>query len=162
MGNPQQKNAIHRGALPRIEPPEWDAIVLSSEIGVASRRLMYALSIPEYIEAWLQPPGTDERLVFDFLARDRFQIDLYRSEARRASIHAYTRVLSKDQICYAWKIISAAGILHTTVDFTLTCRQNRCNLLLQHLGFHNSEDRSWHSGMWRRSTMKLREIVCAR
>jgi len=162
MGNPQQKNAIRAGALPGIEPQEWDAIVLSSEIGVESRRLMYALSIPEYIEAWLRPPGADELLVFDFLAQDRFQIDLYRSEARRASIHAYTRVLGKDQICYAWKIISAAGILHTTVDFTLTGRQNRCNLLLNHLGFRTGEDRTWHSSMWRRSMMKLREIVCAR
>ena len=162
MGNSQQKNALEAATVATVKPLDWDAITLSSEMGVDSRRLMNALSIPEYIEAWLQPPGLDELLVFDFLAQDRFQIDLYRSEARRASIHAYTRVLSTDQICYAWKIISPAGILHTTVDFALSCRQNRCNLSLRHAGFHTMQDQTWHTNMWRRSMMKLREIVRAR
>jgi hypothetical protein len=134
-------------------------IVLSSPAEVDSRRMMHALSIPEYIEAWLRASDPEELFVFGAVTHERFHMDLYRAEARRASIHGSARVVSRNQVTYVWKTISATGIAHTAVDFRILEGHGRCIVDLKHSGFHNPADREWHRKMWVRSIDKLCSLM---
>jgi hypothetical protein len=147
------------GVPTEVRPHEWNASVVSPRIDVDARRMLYALSIPEYIEAWLQAPDPDEMLTFDFVAQQRFQMGFYRAEALRASIHGSARVVSRTGVHYMWKTISASGIAHTTVDLMILTRSDGCVVVLNHRGFCSLQERAWHCRMWERSLEKLRRIV---
>jgi len=146
-------------AFAAAKPHHWDANVVSPRIDVDARRMLYALSIPEYIEAWLEAPDADEMLRFDFVADQRFNIAFYRAEALRASIHGSARVVRHTRVDYMWKTISANGITHTTVDLMILNRADGCVVVLNHKGFSSLEERAWHCRMWERSLEKLRRIV---
>jgi len=72
--------AIHPGQQERD-------VALSFKFNADSSRVFYALSIPEYIEAWLQAPDTDDlRFVFNQIEEETFRLDLYRKPFRQASM----------------------------------------------------------------------------
>ena len=157
--NDKQQELIWPGTIAAIQLRERDPILLSSRIEVDSRRVFYALSLAEYIEAWLRAPAQEEVLVFGFVTPERFQIDLYREDAPRASIHGSARVVNKSQVIYSWKTISPYGITHTAVDLVLLGGMDRCVVGLKHTGFSNMRERAWHHEMWKRSMAKLSELV---
>jgi hypothetical protein len=159
MGSRQLTDLRGLTGAPPIRPHQWDANVVSPRIDVDARRMLFALSIPEYIEAWLQAPDADEMLMFDFVTDQRFNIGFYRTEALRASIHGSSRVVNRTRVHYMWKTISASGITHTTVDLMILAREDGCVVVLNHRGFCSLEERAWHCNMWERSLEKLRRIV---
>lgn len=64
-------------------------VALSFKIEADSSRVLYALSIPEYIEAWLEAPdAADTEFVFNLVGQETFRIDLYRAEALQARFMA--------------------------------------------------------------------------
>jgi len=144
-----------------IRPYRWEANVVSPRIDVDARRMLYALSIPEYIEAWMLAAYAEEMLRFDFVTDQRFNIGFYRWEAHRVSIHGSSRIVNRTRVHYMWKMISANGIAHTTVDLTILTREDGCIVVLNHRGLSNLEERAWHCKMWERSLEKLRRIVRA-
>jgi uncharacterized protein YndB with AHSA1/START domain len=159
MSELQKNILIGAPSVLAAQPHEADAIVLSHRIEADPRRLFHAVSIPEYIEAWVQAPDLEELLVFEYVTHERFQIDLYREDAPRASIHGSARIVNKTQVNYIWKTISPNGITHTTVDLTLMSGLDRCVLGLRHNGFHNTVERAWHSRMWMHSMKRLCGII---
>ncbi len=154
-----QRQILSRSPVVAIHPYAESEIVLSSPAEVGSRRMMYALSISEYIEAWLRAPDPEELFVFGAVTHERFHVDLYRAEARRASIHGSARVVSRNQVTYVWKTISATGVAHTAVDFRILEGRGRCVVDLRHSGFHNPADREWHRKMWDRSLNRLCSLM---
>jgi hypothetical protein len=79
-------------------------VALSVEIEAESRRLLYALTIPEYMEAWLQMPGAEKLWCFaDPGAPNSFHIDLYSAKAQRARIKGSCLRLDPDRIIYLWR-----------------------------------------------------------
>jgi hypothetical protein len=162
MNDVQQAHQSEFRAIAEIRPRGVEAIVMSSQIVVDSRRILQALSVPEYVEAWLQAPSPEEMLTFDFVTQQRFQISLYRAEAFRGSIHGAIRIINRNQVCYMWKTISANGISHTTVDINVLTRMDGEIVTLKHAGFRNPIERAWHRTMWERSFGKLCGLVRAR
>jgi hypothetical protein len=135
-------------------------VFLSRRIEAESSRVLYALSIPEYIEAWLLVPDAEElRLVFELLAPESFHIDLYRAEALQASIRGFCCVVSANQIQYDWKTTSSAGTVETRVDMQLLCAPRGCVLDLKHSGFRDAVQSAWHCEMWHQSLEKLCRLM---
>ena len=146
-------------AMAAMRSPQRNAILLASRIQVDAKRLFYALSLPEYMEAWVQPPDLDEALVFESVTRERFQIDVYREGARRASVHGSTCVTSRTQIRYVWKAIHPQGVTHTTVDLWVLGGLDRCVVGLRHCGFREVTEQAWHRRMWDRSMRRLGSLI---
>lgn len=75
--------------IARFPSQERSAVALSFKIKADSRRVLYALSIPEYMEAWLQAPDREELLfVSDLAEQDNFRLYLYRARALQTTIMA--------------------------------------------------------------------------
>lgn len=161
MSDTQQFDLEQAGAFAAVPAPEEDAIILSTRIEVEGRRVFLALSIPEYMEAWLQPPEPEELLVFGFVNQERFQVDLYRAEAHWRSIHGSARIVNRNRVVYIWKTISPCATSHTEVDLKLTGTEDGCLLALKHSGFQNMVERAWHRRMWMQSLEKLSRITRA-
>jgi uncharacterized protein YndB with AHSA1/START domain len=125
-----------------------------------SSRVMYALSIPEYIEAWLRAPNAEEsQFVFSPEEQQAFRIDLYRAEALQTSVQGSCRVLSANQVRYVWKTTSSFGTHETLVDMQLRCSSGGCILALKHSGFKDAKESAWCCKMWQQSLERLCRIM---
>ena len=143
--------------IPSLQERE---VFLSRRIEAESSRVLYALSLPEYIEAWLLIPDAEElRLVFELVAPESFHINLYRAEALQASIRGFCCVVSASQIRYNWKTTSSAGTAETLVDMQLLCAPRGCVLDLKHSGFSDAVESAWHWEMWHQSLEKLCKLM---
>src|ERR1700749_1686866 len=135
-------------------------IALAFKIEAASNRLMYALSMPEYIEAWLQAPAMEE-LIFLFkpITQDTFRLDLYRAEKLQTSISGSCRIVNTNQVRYTWRTVSSAGTSETLVDIWLRDSSGGCILGLKHSGFRDAVDSTWCSKMWNQSLRRLSRLM---
>jgi uncharacterized protein YndB with AHSA1/START domain len=135
------------------------AVTLSLRIAADLRRVVHALSIPEYMEAWLRMPDPNELLfVFDLVNRESFRINLYRAEGLHASIYGSSRV-DANRVTYIWKTTSRSRTTETLVDMRLAGNSRGCTLRLKHSGFRNRAESAWHFMMWHRSMERLSQII---
>jgi uncharacterized protein YndB with AHSA1/START domain len=135
-------------------------VALSFQFKADSSRVFYALSIPEYIEAWLQAPDTDElRFVFNQVAEETFRIDLYRGETLQASVDGSCWVVGENQVRYLWKTRSPIATTETVVDMKLLCGSGGCVLALKHSGFRDPVESARCRRMWQQSLERLCRLM---
>src|SRR5260370_5066318 len=96
--------------IARIPVQHVRDVALSFQFKADRSRVSYALSIPEYIEAWLQAPNQypdididDLRFVFNQVAEETFGIDLYRATPLHSSINASSWIVADNQHRYLCK-----------------------------------------------------------
>jgi hypothetical protein len=131
-------------------------IVASVQIEAESRRVLYALAMPEYIEAWLKLPEVDRVECYpDRRSFDRFRIDLFSSDECRGCIFGSCHLSKPDKITYLWERDRAGGCAKSIVEMRLCSGPGRCILKLRHSGFQSRAESQWHSTMWRYSLKNL-------
>jgi hypothetical protein len=159
MASTEQKILNTPWMATSIQPQSAD-VILSYRIEAESSRVLYALSMPEYIEAWLQAPDADAfRFAFNPEARDGFRIDFFRNEVLQSSLYSSCRVVSSNQVRYVWKTISANSISDTVVDMHLRSSPGGCILSLKHSGFKENAESIWCYKMWHRSLECLCKLM---
>jgi hypothetical protein len=123
-------------------------------------RVLYAISIPEYIEAWLQVPGID-RIEFRSLNRsfDKFQIDLYSLDRIQGAIYASCFLSKPNRVTFRWRTDGAGNGAESIVEIRLWKHLTMCSVSLIHSGLCGSEGREWHFRMWQSSLERLRHLV---
>lgn len=135
-------------------------VTLAFRIEAASSRVMYALSMPEYIEAWFQAPeAAGVQFLFHPVTENSFHIDLYCAEMLQTSIYSWCRVVSVNQVRYTWRTISSAGTAETRVDMSVRDSSGGCILGLKHTGFRTTADSAWYLKMWNQSLGRLSRLM---
>jgi uncharacterized protein YndB with AHSA1/START domain len=152
--------------LARISGQQDRHVAMSFKFNADSSRVFYALSIPEYIEAWLALPNTsdtpdteDLQFVFRQVAEETFRIDLYRGETLQASVDGSCWVVGANQVRYIWKTTSPAGATETLVDMKLLSSSGGCVLALKHSGFKDPAESARCSRMWHQSLERLGRLM---
>jgi len=132
---------------------------VSAEIAAAQRCLFYALTLPEYLEAWLHMPETTA--VRATLARrpDELRLDRYRFLQHVGSVLVRFHAVSENSIRLAWNHFARGKTSSTSVYVTLRGRRRNCTLDLIHSGFRSEEERHWYNTMWTRSLADLSGLM---
>jgi uncharacterized protein YndB with AHSA1/START domain len=132
----------------------------SVQIEAEPSRVLYALAIPEYMEAWLQFPEM-ERIECqpELRSFDRFRIDLTRSGGSRRTILGSCLLSKPNRITYLWERDIADGRPGSMVEMRLWGGPSQCTLKLRHIGFRNQDEREWHSEMWPCSLRNLCKLM---
>jgi hypothetical protein len=159
VGNTERNTLNNSGVMAMIPGQNERDVVLSLKIEADSSRVLYALSIPEYIEAWLQTPDAGLQSVFNLVAQESFRIDLYRAAALQASVYGSCCVMSANQVRYNWKRMSPISTTETLVDIQLFCGPGACILGLRHSGFIDTAESTWCDNMWHRSLESLCRLM---
>ena len=135
-------------------------IFASVAIQAEVQRILYALSTPEYMEAWLQLPGT-ERVECHSEQRsfDRFRIDVFSSNRMIPTVYGSCLLSKPNRVTYLWEKNCVGLRSRSLVEITLLADHNRCTLWLKHRDLTNEQDREWHSAMWQLSLNKLRILM---
>src|SRR5580693_6833860 len=119
----------------RIREPEQVAldVAVSVEIAAESRRVLYALTIPEYMEAWLEVPNTEKlQCSADPRKPNSFHIDLYSDETSHASIEGFCLLSNSDRVIFLWKNTCVGSAAETTVGIRLKSVAGQCIVDLKH------------------------------
>lgn len=158
--NTKHSALLDPGMIAAIPGQHDRDVALSFKFNADSSRVFYALSIPEYIEAWLQAPDTDElRFVFNQVGEETFCIDLYCGPSLQASIYGSCWVVGTNQVRYIWKTTSPMGVSETLVDMKLLSGSGGCVLALKHSGFRDQAESARCSRMWHQSLERLSRIM---
>jgi len=135
-------------------------ISASVQIEAESRRVLYALATPEYMEAWLKMPEVDRvECHHESRSFDRFRIDLLCSGQRKQSIYGSCLLSKPNRITYLWERDHAGNRIRSMVEIRLLGGPNRCTLKLKHSGLTSEDDRERHSAMWHRSLTTLCSLI---
>jgi uncharacterized protein YndB with AHSA1/START domain len=132
----------------------------SVKIEAEPSRVLYALAIPEYMEAWLQFPEA-ERVECrpELRSYDRFRIKLICTGGRQRTIHGSCLLSKPNRITYLWERDNADDRPTSMVEIRLWGGPSQCTLKLRHNGFCNQDEREWHSRMWSCSLKNLCRLM---
>jgi len=149
-----------RESAPPISTPVALDIFASVQMNAEPCRVLYALAIPEYMEAWLQFPDMDRiECHSERRSYDRFRIDLFCAGARRHSIFGSCLLSKPNRITYLWEREHSGDRAGSVVEIRLWGDLNRCNLKLKHSGFRSPSESESHSRIWHRSLNKLSTLM---
>jgi uncharacterized protein YndB with AHSA1/START domain len=164
--DPRMNPKIDPGMVPTVPSQRERDVALSFQFKADRSRVFYALSIPEYIEAWLQAPNRDEdidtddlRFVFNQVAEETFRIDRYRGTTLHSSIDGSCWVVGENQVRYLWKTTSLMGTSETLVDMKLLSSLGGCVLALKHSGFNDPAESARCRRMWQQSLERLCRLM---
>jgi uncharacterized protein YndB with AHSA1/START domain len=123
-------------------------------------RVLHALAIPEYMEAWMQVPGADRvECNPDRRSFDRFRMDLFVSGAHCESIHGSCFLSKPNRITYIFERDRGSQTSRSLVEIRLWNHAGGCTLRLSEIGLASDDERQWHEKMWQRSFRKLRGLL---
>jgi hypothetical protein len=161
MGRSTQEKALVYPSVKLFNPSsnERDVLLSCRFIGDKSR-VLYALSIPEYIEAWLRAPDTAaQKWIFNSTGREQFRIDIYPSDSLQERIHGYCQVINPNQVRYSWTTTSRSGFAKTLVDIETSWNRGWCNITLKHSGLVGAVEIGWYGEMWNQSLLRLCRLL---
>jgi uncharacterized protein YndB with AHSA1/START domain len=135
-------------------------ISASVQIKAEVSRVLFALAIPEYMEAWLRFPEIDRiECHAELRSFDRFRIDMYGSGCIRRSLYGSCLLSKSNRITYLWEREPAGDRPKSTVEIRLWGGPESCTVNLRHTGFWNQTEAEWHSEMWSCSLENLCRLM---
>lgn len=126
---------------------------ISAEFASAKRCLFYALTLPEYLEAWLCMPDA-----FTVCATP-VDHDILRLDLQDSSILLRFDARSADSIRLNWCEVVGESRCCSVVSIDLSGKDGLCAIELKHDGFRTQEERDCHLAMWTRSFAKLQHLM---
>ena len=119
--------------------------------------IFYALTEPEYIEAWLRAPGL--RSVSVASAGSNYFLEFRSDEASLVEVRGSWLSRHPMRIAFTWNRNDQAMHVESTVSMTLRQIAGRTLLQLHHYGFTSREQSLWHGELWNSSTLRLARLT---
>lgn len=141
----------------------FHSLSLEMSIEADVRRLFHALTVPEYLEAWLSLPGVRPGCTTT-AARQDDEFTIGHTCEGRPSILIFGsyRVCRRRNVSFSWRVEGDICVPQTEVEIRLRGEFERTSLQLQHSGFASRHDHGWHSALWTASLGKLASLYGSR
>jgi uncharacterized protein YndB with AHSA1/START domain len=121
------------------------------------QRISQALTVPEYMEAWLRLPGNEEPRVTVSSVADSYLLEYQDGfHGARIYISATYKVVRRSKLLFTWKKHAEINAPISLVMIKLIGDFARTTLCLSHTGLTSYEEKVWHEGLWRSSLERLR------
>jgi hypothetical protein len=136
------------------------AVTSSVQLVATPLRILYALTIPEYFEAWFMAPGIDSvRCERDRASINCLQLSLCRAGSEVRHIKADYTQPRLHSLHLSWRATPCSSAESTRVRVLLRPRMRETLLHLQHSGFVSIQEWSWHQQMWKDSLQKMQTVL---
>lgn len=126
---------------------------VEKSIPAERQRVFFALTVPEYMEAWLVIPGAAQGRAIVRPDEQSFSIS-YLDGAARFSIQCFYQACNKEKLLFDWKHDGAGSAHASFVTMRLMGEFERTNLELIHIGLDQSM-LDWHRKLWEGSLARL-------
>jgi len=152
---PERKVAARRGVARQLTSDRW-TVFLEFSIRADARRLFHALTVPEYIEAWLSFPGHHRNCANVVRTVERDYVIEHQCEGAASMCIAGTySVRQRHNLMFSWRVVGDPRIAETCVDIRLRGNFENTTLLLRHHGFQSAMHCAWHRAFWTASIERL-------
>ena len=141
-----------------VDEPVGGFYSCSLEVSIRAdiRRLFHALTVPEYMEAWLSVPG--ERpgcATVAVRSNDDYVIEHFCEGRPSFTMSGRYRVCRRRSVAFSWRIDGDLSVPETEVEIRLRGDFERTTLALRHTGFASRHDSAWHEALWNASMGRL-------
>jgi uncharacterized protein YndB with AHSA1/START domain len=138
--------------------PTW-TVNIESSLAADTQRIFHALTVPEYIEAWICVPGyhPECRNISCRFAHG-FQIEHRCNSGVSTSITGTYCSFLKRKLSFTWRSAGVPDAHYSFVDIRLHGDFERSILRLRHFGLPSEDEFNWHSALWSASLARLRRL----
>jgi hypothetical protein len=136
------------------------AVAISINVDADTRRIFQALTLPEYLEAWIEiPDRTQDSWVVATQDANGFRLS-HRLTGRTAVIITSSYLFRRQRkIRLLWRKTRGSTCVESVVDFRLRGNFGSSILELQHTELDSTEEYFWHRSLWQSSLGKLASLL---
>lgn len=135
-------------------------VVESAQLEAGWLRVFYALTLPEYIEAWLRlPEAVRIECLPELNSLYGGRIDRFLASSPQRKIYASRLLTKSHKITYLWEQTDAKHNVKSIVEFRLRGGSHRSVIKLRHQGFLDHRERDRHARIWQSSLEGLRKLM---
>jgi uncharacterized protein YndB with AHSA1/START domain len=141
---------------PFLDP--WH-IAMTESVNAERHRLFQALTLPEYIEAWMRVPGIrgDQQITVT-CTQESYRISCSSSDALEVCIAGVYRVSRRSKMIFTWRKGTASNAPPSLVTIRLLGDFARTTMRLSHSGLASKAEYLWHRAFWESSMGRLRSL----
>ena len=139
-----------------LSPETCWAIAMSINVDADTRRIFQALTLPEYLEAWIEiPDRTRDSSVVASQDANGFRLSHYFAGRTAVSITSYYLFRHQRKMRLLWQTTRGSTCAESVVDFRLRGNFGSSILELRHTELDSAEEFFWHRRLWQGSLEKL-------
>ncbi|MGA2570978.1 MAG: SRPBCC domain-containing protein [Terracidiphilus sp.] len=147
------------GSAEDTRDTDW-TIAMRVSVNADADRIFQALTVPEYLEAWIRLPGQVEgSTVIVSQKADGYRLDHYRAGRVAASLISTYRFCHRRKMRLSWRNLSKPSAAASRVDFRIRGNFRDSILELRHTGLTCCDEFLWHQQLWRASLGKLTSLL---
>lgn len=143
---------LRKGGANQASAARWD-FSIDYGINAESRSVCFALTLPEYLEAWLRPASCGSVSVSQ--KGPAYSIQFLCGDLSPVMIEASCSVCRPDQMVLNWTGRNGTSTVYIRVQ---PCA-GRTILHLRHRGFASEEESIWHGDLWTLSLERLASFL---
>jgi hypothetical protein len=156
---PLQAAAENKPPAHRESAMDW-TIAISICVDADALRIFHALTVPEYLEAWIRMPGpAEDSAVVASPAANGYRLDHYSAGMVAVSITSSFLFCHHRKMRLSWRKARNPGCSESLVDFRLRGNFGSSILELRHTAISSADEYLWHQSLWRGSLHKLASLL---
>ena len=131
-------------------------VTLEFSIRADARSLFHALTVPEYIETWINFPGDHPGCKTLAAKVDQDYIIEHHCEGKTTlRVTGEYSSCQRHNLSFSWNLDGVARVTESRVDIRLRGDFGKTALWLRHSGFVSQAQSAWHRTMWAESIRRL-------
>ena len=138
---------------------DWN-IAISIDVNADTRRICQALTVPEYLEAWIRTP--DQPAASEIVASPEpngYRLDLYVGGRVAVSFCGSYLMRRRRKVRLFWRTTRRPTCSESLVDFRLRGNFGSSTLELRQTALASLDEYLWHQRLWHRSLQTLASIL---
>ncbi len=137
-------------------PRSRSAIFKAVSVNADAHRISRALTVPEYLEAWISIPGAAPGSFTLASSEDNgFRLDHFSAHRSDITITGSYVFCHLRKIRFFWRKTSNASCADSVVDFRLRGNFGSSVVELRHIALATADEHAWHEAFWGCSLQKL-------
>lgn len=141
----------------RLPTEHLSGISAMTSVNADRNRIYQALTVPEYIEAWLSIPCAIAGRTGVIAGEDSFSISYCCTEHVQRRIFCSYQVRRRSKLVFTWQHFTPAEATASMVKIRLLGDFGRTTVHVTHVGLTLS-DEQWHENLWASSLLKLNKL----
>lgn len=153
-GNPVRTMREWKRCLPARHPFDISAM---TSVNADRSRIYQALTVPEYIEAWLCVPDGIAGRTGVLAGENAFSISYWCAQREQCRIFCSYHVRRRSKLVFTWQHSTPAEATSSMVRMRLLGDFGRTTVHVTHVGLTQC-NQQWHESLWVSSLCKLSKL----
>lgn len=133
-------------------------VAIKVSVNANRQRIFQALTLPEYVEAWIAPPEDASQQRAVSTTPEGFRIEVPDSLGPESSISGSYLTLRRSKLIFTWQKGWSPDAPMSTVTIRLNGDFDRTEIILTHAGLNSRRECEWHRTFWHESIRRLSNL----